>query len=260
MTKTPAMPSPRPPRDDPPGPKPRSASLTDSLRARIENGDLPIGARLPSERQMATELGLSRATVREALRRLESLGMVRRRQGSGTVVLHRKPPHFQQQIPSIDGLFSYPDDTVLRLVRCEEVDAARERAEGLDESPFGPWTCAVLVRRVSGSDMAISTTDAFIPARWADIVGFLDRSMVPVFHFLRDHHQVPISDATLQLGAAQLDARTLGLLDLGGPDCRATAALRLIRTYRNAAGEVVQKSVTRHPEGLYSLETRISLD
>jgi GntR family transcriptional regulator len=72
-----------------PRPRLRSVSVQDELRQRIDHGRLPAGTRLPSEPDLATELGVSRATLREALRALEDEGMLRRRQGSGTYVADR---------------------------------------------------------------------------------------------------------------------------------------------------------------------------
>ncbi len=66
--------------------RPRSISVRDALTARIDRGQLAAGTRLPSEPALAMELGVSRATLREALRALESEGLVRRMWGSGTYV------------------------------------------------------------------------------------------------------------------------------------------------------------------------------
>src|SRR5919107_5572357 len=68
------------------GPRLRSVSVQDELRAGIDRGEFPAGARLPSEPDLAAELQVSRATLREALRAMESEGLLRRRQGSGTFV------------------------------------------------------------------------------------------------------------------------------------------------------------------------------
>src|SRR5204863_1480167 len=67
----------------------RSASVHDELSERIDQGRLAAGTRLPSEPELAAEFGVSRATLREALRALEGQGLVRRLWGSGTYVADR---------------------------------------------------------------------------------------------------------------------------------------------------------------------------
>ena len=69
-------------------------SVQAELQQRIDRGEFPAGARLPSENDLAAELDVSRATLREALRALELRGLLRRRQGSGTFVAeHPRMPN-----------------------------------------------------------------------------------------------------------------------------------------------------------------------
>lgn len=59
------------------------------LAQRIRAGELAPGARLPTEKQLAQELAVSRAVVREALSRLKAEGYVETRQGAGAFVAPR---------------------------------------------------------------------------------------------------------------------------------------------------------------------------
>ncbi len=60
--------------------------IVSQIRDHIAHGELQAGDRLPAEREMAQQLGVSRPTVREALQVLEHTGFVEIRQGSGTYI------------------------------------------------------------------------------------------------------------------------------------------------------------------------------
>jgi DNA-binding FadR family transcriptional regulator len=63
--------------------------IAEQLRALIGKGEFAVGARLPAERELAQQLGVSRPSVREALIALEVEGYVEVRTGSGVYVLDR---------------------------------------------------------------------------------------------------------------------------------------------------------------------------
>ena len=60
--------------------------IAEQLRALILNGQYPPGSKLPPERELSKRLRVNRASLREALKKLEHLGLVRIRQGDGTRV------------------------------------------------------------------------------------------------------------------------------------------------------------------------------
>jgi DNA-binding FadR family transcriptional regulator len=62
--------------------------IAEQLRGLILNGQYPPGSKLPPERELSKRLRVNRASLREALKKLEHLGLVRIRQGDGTRVLN----------------------------------------------------------------------------------------------------------------------------------------------------------------------------
>ena len=71
---------------DPRSPTPLYAQIASRIRVAIAAGELSEGVALPSVRQLSSELRVNPATVVQAYRELESLGLVNTRQGAGTFV------------------------------------------------------------------------------------------------------------------------------------------------------------------------------
>ncbi|MFI5339916.1 MAG: FadR/GntR family transcriptional regulator [Candidatus Methylomirabilales bacterium] len=80
-----------------------SEDIIDQIRDLITSGRLKPGDRLPAERELAQTLSVSRSAVREAIRALESLGIVVARAGEGTFVV--TPPEGQGRDPITASLF-----------------------------------------------------------------------------------------------------------------------------------------------------------
>src|SRR5438270_7095237 len=66
--------------------------IAEQVRALITGGEFQPGSRLPAERDLAKQLGVSRPSVREALIALEVEGWLEVRTGSGVYVLQRRSP------------------------------------------------------------------------------------------------------------------------------------------------------------------------
>ncbi|WP_154759576.1 FadR/GntR family transcriptional regulator [Amycolatopsis pithecellobii] len=67
----------------------RAGDIVQSLRDQIARGELPRGSKLPSERALGEQFGVSGPTVREATRALAAMGLVESRHGEGTFVTAR---------------------------------------------------------------------------------------------------------------------------------------------------------------------------
>lgn len=66
-------------------------AAVDQIRAQIENGTWKPGSRLPSERELAEQLGIGRPSIREAMRVLEVMGLVQIKTGQGIFVSEPDP-------------------------------------------------------------------------------------------------------------------------------------------------------------------------
>ena len=75
--------------------------VADQLRSLIDSGEYAVGSRLPTERELAEQLKISRPTVREALIALEVEGRVRIRVGSGIYVID---PADAAPTPAVGGI------------------------------------------------------------------------------------------------------------------------------------------------------------
>jgi len=71
-------------------PKKISEEILEQIKKLIAKGELKPGARIPSERDLASMLGVSRPSVREAIMVLDAMGFLESRQGGGTA-RHRCP-------------------------------------------------------------------------------------------------------------------------------------------------------------------------
>lgn len=120
---------------------PAYQDLADRLRARILSGDLKPGDRLPVEPDLCAMYGVSRSTVREALRLLSSerLLVTRRGTAGGSFVVHPEPDHISSYLRSSLALFTDSGSVanllevrMLLEVPAAGLAAARRTAEQLE--------------------------------------------------------------------------------------------------------------------------------
>lgn len=111
-----------------------SGDVFDQIVEGVLNGDLPAGENLPSERELARILGVSRPAVREAIGRVAAAGLVTVRQGGGTTV--RDPQRF-------GGLDLLPR----LLIRGGVLDAAVARSVVEARAHIGPKVAELAASR-----------------------------------------------------------------------------------------------------------------
>ncbi|KKM10669.1 hypothetical protein SY88_12355 [Clostridiales bacterium PH28_bin88] len=71
------------------------------LKAKILQGELKPGDRLPGERELSEKLGVSRTSLRESLKMLSASGLVNIRHGQGVFIAENDPEHYLKQFASV---------------------------------------------------------------------------------------------------------------------------------------------------------------
>ncbi|MCZ4286806.1 FadR/GntR family transcriptional regulator [Marinobacter salarius] len=120
----------------------------ESLRQAIKKGHWAIGERLPVEAQLSESLGVSRNTVREAVRVLVHVGMLETRQGDGTYV--RATKDAGETLRRINRA-QLRDKLEVRIML--ETEAAKLAAERRDAKDLERMTLALDERAKAGDDV-----------------------------------------------------------------------------------------------------------
>jgi GntR family transcriptional repressor for pyruvate dehydrogenase complex len=103
------------------------------IRRLIDEGKLGPGARLPAERELAAQIGVSRPSVRAGLRALAAMGVVQSRHGAGTFIRSGPPSLDSEPLSFLAALHGFTRDQMFEARRVLEVGAAglaAERATG----------------------------------------------------------------------------------------------------------------------------------
>jgi len=106
-----------------------SDAIASTLERRILEGSLKPGDRLPPERELAADLGVSRPSLREAIQKLASKGMVQSRQGGGTYVTDALESSFFDPWQEMVGNHPNLREDILEFRRMLEGQAAEWAAE-----------------------------------------------------------------------------------------------------------------------------------
>lgn len=239
------------------GGRARYAVLAEALIADIRSGRYPVGAILPSEHELAAEFAASRHTVREALRRLADLGLLRRQPGVGTrVVADRVASRYVQSGQELKDLFHYVRDVRMKVLECRDHRTRTDEAELLECEAGRPWL-HVRAERFTGADVRpIALTDIFIARAYRGIEVDLVTPDRPIYKLIEDRYGVVAVAVRQTLAAVALEpdtARRLGVA-AGSP------GLSIVRKYVASSGEPFEIAVNLHPGDRFSYAMMLRME
>jgi DNA-binding GntR family transcriptional regulator len=235
-------------------PTPRYQRVADDLTKRIGAGKYPVGDYLPTEMELCQHYGISRHTVREALRQLRDAGLISRRRRIGTEVVARTPKaSYRQPTNSIGDLLQYAEETQLSILETKRVVCDSAMAEMLESREGAKWLRVNSLRAVPGDTRPICMTTAYLDSRLPDLEKNLENLTGPISAMLERVYGVRIARIEQSIQAVRLGKREAKLLRAadGGP------ALRAIRRYYDHAGRLIELSNAVHPGDRFTYVTSL---
>lgn len=223
--------------------QPRYRQIYERLRERIGNGDFPVGSNLPTEVELCEEFGVSRYTVREALRRLVEQGIIARRQGSGSAIIAKEPQHsFVHEVRSLADLFQYALDTHLEIGTVATVAIPAAIAPAVGGEPGAEWLEIKSVRHTRVGGKPICVTHSYIPGRLAWIEPEIRTCVGPLYALLEQRSGEAIINAAQEIRAESMTRPIARALD----EEAGAVSLRLLRRYSSCNGTLIA-SFNWHP-------------
>jgi GntR family transcriptional regulator len=232
--------------------EPRYVQVANELRAGIADGQFGQTGQLPTENTLCERYGVSRFTVREALRRLQAEGLIRRRRGSGTTIDTGARAQ-RQPISDITDLSHYAAGSRFDFAVTGPVTLAALAAAELGLAPGSHWIHLAGKRRLDASGPAVALTDVYIHADLAPHVAGLRPGNQSLFSQLADAAGFRIGRVDQDLRASAAGSREANALGIP----RRAPVLRIARLYRDTDGRVVEASISVHPGDRFTYSMQI---
>ncbi|MCF4121196.1 GntR family transcriptional regulator [Antribacter sp. KLBMP9083] len=228
------------------GPVPLYFQISSRIEAAIHDGTLPAGSRLENEVALGNRLGLSRPTIRRAIQELVDKGLLVRRRGIGTQVVHGKVSRSVALTSLYEDLERSGQKPETRVLSIETGEADEKIAEALGVAPGSP---VLHIRRLRSADeVPIAILDNVLPEEFTGLNPD-DLSKHGLYQLLRAQG-VSVRVAKQRIGARDATTQEAALLDIP----KGSAVLTMSRTAFDNSGRAVEWGQHCYRPDLYSFE------
>lgn len=231
------------------GPIPLYFQVAQRIEKAIIDGDLRPGARLENEIALGDLLGLSRPTVRRAIQELVDKGLLVRRRGIGTQVVHGQVTRGLELTSLYEDLVRSGKAPSTRLLEMSVVPADARIAAQLSVDEGSP---TVYLHRVRlADDLPVAVMENWLPEGFIDlkVEDIVDHGLYQVLRA----RGVTMRVAKQRIGARKATSAESELLDIE----RNAALLTMDRTAFDNSGRAVEYGHHCYRPDLYSFEVTL---
>jgi len=238
--------------------KPRYLELADELREEVLRGDYPDAGNFPTESVLCKKFDVSRFTVREALRKLTSEGLIARKRGSGTIVqpATARAGALHQPLSNVGEILQYAHDTTISFEKLPPQKIPAKLAEQVGIAPKKKWFVFHGKRLKPGRKRPIAVTVAWINPELAEAVEKIDINGATLFGQVEEYGNVTVSRVTQDIQAIAATSRFAGDLGLDEGD----PILRILRCYFDENDRLFEISASYHPGDRFAYSMHIEVD
>lgn len=234
------------------GNTPRYLQLARTLLNEIESGKYPVGSQLPTEFQLCEQFGVSRATVREAVKKLVQMGLVTRQPRLGTTVRAvQGSSSYRLVAAGVSSLYQYAQDTTLVIESSELAQVDEARATLLEGAAGETWLHLTGRRHSKALEDPICLTELWVHPAFRSLQGVMGPLTCAVHASIEQQFGEVICAVEQEIQATLLSSQDAQTLNAQA----GSAALWISRKYRNKHDQLVQMAVSLHPASRFSYST-----
>ena len=231
------------------GPIPLYFQIAQRIEKAILNGDLPAGSRLENEVSLGERLGLSRPTVRRAIQDLVDKGLLVRRRGIGTQVVHGQVTRGVELTSLYEDLSRSGQKPSTKILEYKVTKADSKMAEKLGVEIGSE---VLYMRRLRAADnVAVSIMENWLPAEFIDITE-AELNEHGLYQILRARG-VTIRVAKQKIGARKASAQESTDLAIE----KNASLLTMDRTAYDNSGRAIEFGHHCYRPDLYSFEVTL---
>jgi DNA-binding GntR family transcriptional regulator len=225
---------------------PKYIQLASEFKELVQNGTWVVGELIPTESDLIKEFGVSRITIRGAIKELANEGLVVKQQGVGTTVVRKsEQQNFVHISDSLDSILQLTGNTkleILSILKVNHVPAELQKNQN-NLSKTLPYFHISAVR-LNTTSIPICISDFFIPSIHQSIIHFLPNHKGSLALLMEKKLGVKLTEIEQTITAYKLSSKEAELLKVP----KSTPGLKIFRWHRDTKLQPLISSISIYPQ------------